>query len=289
MEKGGFAMTQSPLMLKMQTLRKSLSQTEQKVIDFILAHPREVIYLSITGLAEKSGVSDATIVRVCKRIGMQGYQDLKVNLAQDIVSPLESIHEELKDGDGPEQILEKVFNSAIHTLEYTRRIASADSLEKAAGLLASADAVFIFGLGNSHAVAVDLMHKLMRLGIHATAYTDSHMQAIAATHTGPRDVIVAISHSGSSRDVVDAAELAKKQGARVISISNIGRSPLSDLADINLETASQETQYRIVALASRIAQYTIIDTLYTLIAMQQREQANTRFRAIEKALENKKY
>ncbi|MDD2442651.1 MAG: MurR/RpiR family transcriptional regulator, partial [Eubacteriales bacterium] len=134
-------MTQSPLMLKMQTLRKSLSQTEQKVIDFILAHPREVIYLSITGLAEKSGVSDATIVRVCKRIGMQGYQDLKVNLAQDIVSPLESIHEELKDGDGPEQILEKVFNSAIHTLEYTRRIASADSLEKAAGLLASADAV----------------------------------------------------------------------------------------------------------------------------------------------------
>ncbi|NLV85540.1 MAG: MurR/RpiR family transcriptional regulator, partial [Spirochaetales bacterium] len=213
-------MTESPLMLKMQTLRKSLSQTEQKVIDFILAHPREVIYLSITGLAEKSGVSDATIVRVCKRIGMQGYQDLKVNLAQDIVSPLESIHEELKDGDGPERILEKVFNSAIHTLEYTRRIASAGSLEKAAGMLASAEAVIIFGLGNSHAVAVDLMHKLMRLGIHATAFTDSHMQAIAATHTGPRDVIVAISHSGSSRDVVDAAELAKKQGARVISISN---------------------------------------------------------------------
>jgi DNA-binding MurR/RpiR family transcriptional regulator len=86
-------MIESPLMMKMQALSASLSQTERKVLSYILEHPREVIYLSITGLAERSGVSDATIVRLCKRIGMQGYQDLKVNLAQDIVSPLESIHE----------------------------------------------------------------------------------------------------------------------------------------------------------------------------------------------------
>lgn len=282
-------MIESPLMLKMQTLKETLSRTERKVIDYILAHPREVIYLSITGLAERSGVSDATVVRVCKRIGMEGYQDLKVNLAQDIVSPLESIHEEIKPGDGPEQVIDKVFNSAMHTLDYTRRIAHAARLEEAAEALAEAATVYIFGLGNSHAVAVDLMHKLMRLGIHATAYTDSHMQAIASVHVDEHDVVFAISHSGSSRDVVDAARMAKSRGARIISLSNIGRSPLSDMADIALETASQETQYRIVALASRIAQYTIIDTLYTLIAMKHLKKANLKFRMLEKALENKKY
>lgn len=282
-------MIESPLMLKMQTLRKTISLTEKKVIDYILEHPREVIYLSITGLAEKSGVSDATVVRVCKRIGMQGYQDLKVSLAQDIVSPMENVHEEIKPEDGAEQILDKVFNSAVQTLEYTRRIANAERLDLAATAIAAAPSVYIFGLGNSHAVAVDLMHKLMRLGIHATAFTDSHMQAIAAAHACDKDVIFAISHSGSSRDVVDAAELAKSRGARIISLSNIGRSPLADMADIQLETASRETQYRIVALASRIAQYTIIDTLYTLIAMKQLDKANKSFRTIEKALENKKY
>jgi DNA-binding MurR/RpiR family transcriptional regulator len=185
--------------------------------------------------------------------------------------------------------MDKVFNSAIHTLEYTRRITGADRLEQAAECLAGATSVLVLGLGNSHAVAVDLTHKLMRLGIQATAYTDSHMQAIAATHAGPGTVVFAVSHSGSSRDVVDAARLASQRGARVISLSNIGRSPLADLADIALETASQETQYRIVALASRIAQYTIIDTLYTLIAIRHADTASQSFRNIEIALENKKY
>jgi DNA-binding MurR/RpiR family transcriptional regulator len=276
-------------MLKMQTLLPSLSQTEGKVIDYVLKNPREVIYLSITGLAERSGVSDATVVRACRRVGMQGYQDLKVNLAQDIVTPLESIHEEIRPDDNAEQVLGKVVGSAMQTLDYTRRVISAVQLEKAAGAIAAAASVFIFGLGNSHAVAVDLMHKLMRLGVHATAYTDSHMQAIAAAHTGQRDVVFAISHSGSSHDVIDAAALARKRGATIISLSNIGRSPLADLADIRLETASQETQYRIVALASRIAQYTIIDTIYTLIALRQLDQSSQSFRNIEKALEKKKY
>lgn len=279
----------SPLLLKIEALESTLSTTERKVAKYILKNPREVIYLSITGLAELCGVSDATVVRLSKRLGMHGYQELKVTLAQDIVSPLESIHEDVCEDDTPGIVVEKVFQSTIHSLQYTQRILDVKQFEKAVDALNNAQRIAVYGSGNSGAVAQDMQHKLMRVGLYATAYTDSHMQCIAATLLHKNDVCLAISHSGSSRDVVDAAKLAKEVGATLICVTNIGRSPLSDISDIILETASKETNYRIVALASRIAQYAIIDSLYTALALKRRELRNEATRTIEQALETKKY
>lgn len=277
------------LILKMKALYGSLSESEQKVIGYIMEHPEEVIYLSVTGLAEKSGASDATVVRACRKIGMEGYQNLKVSLAQDIVTPLQSIHEEIADDDTPSVIMDKVFQSSMHTLQFTHDILDVKEVSRAAERLMSARKVNIYGLGNSHSTAIDMQHKLMRLGIDATAYTDSHMQCIASTYLGNDGVVVAISHSGSSRDVVDAAEIARQNGATIISITSFGRSPLSDMADIKLQTASTETKYRIVALASRMAQTAIIDTLYTIIALARKKDIVDGFYRIESALEKKKY
>lgn len=277
------------LILKMQTLKSSLSKAEEKVVDYIINNPEEVIYLSVSGLAEKSNVSDATIVRTCQKIGMNGYQDLKVTLAQDIVTPLQSIHEEIEEGDSVSVITDKVFQSTMHTLQFTCDTLQHGSIEKAVDILDSSARIAIFGLGNSHSIAVDLQHKLLRLGINATAYTDSHMQIIASVGLKPGDCVFAISHSGSSRDVVDAARIAKANGVSVISLTNIGRSPLADIADVQLTTISKESHYHIVALASRVAQMVIIDTLYTIIAMRRKDEAVQSFRNIEKNLESKKY
>lgn len=277
------------LLLRVKALYNSLSKSEKKVFDYILQNPEEVIYLSVTGLAEKSGVSDATVVRACRKIGMDGYQDLKVNLAQDIVTPLQSIHEDVDESDSYSQILDKIIQSTMHTLQFTRDVIDIREIEKAAEALGRAHRVNIYGLGNSHAVAVDMQHKLMRLGINATAYTDSHMQCIASVYLGSNDVVVCVSHSGSSRDVVEAADLAKKNGATIISVTNFGRSPLSDLADIKLYTASRETKYRILALASRIAQIAITDILYTIIALNKKQIVVEGFHKIEEGLESKKY
>ena len=135
-----------------------------------------------------------------------------------------------------------------------------------------------------------MQHKLMRLGLRASAYSDSHMQCIASTMLAEGDVCVAISHSGSSRDVVDAARLAKSRGAAIIAMSNIGRSPLGDIADVRLDTASKETSYHIVALSSRIAQYTIIDSLYSALAVRRHHTGQDQaLSLIEKALSTKKY
>ena len=127
--------------------------------------------------------------------------------------------------------------------------------------------------------------------MNATAYSDNHMQCIASTLLKPGDVCVAISHSGSSIDIVDAATLAKDFGATIICMTNIGRSPLSDVADIRLDTASKETEYHIIALSSRIAQLTIIDSLYTALAVRnlQNLQQEERLHIIERVLSKKKY
>jgi len=134
-----------------------------------------------------------------------------------------------------------------------------------------------------------LQHKMLRLDINATSYTDTHLQSIVASSMRAGDTVFAISHSGSSKDIVDASHLAKKNGASIITLTNIGRSPLSDLADVSLCTASNETHYRIFSLSSRIAQMTIIDVLHTMIAMKQKEIAIDNFHNIEFALESKKY
>ena len=276
------------LLLRMETMRDSLGQAERKVVEYILENPEKVIYLSVAGLAEQSGVSDATVVRACRKLGLSGYQDFKVTLAQDIVTPMQNIHEEISDEDPAEVIVDKVFQGTMQALTMTHDALDVNAIVKAADAIENARRVVILGMGSSHSVAIDLQHKLMRLGIDAVAYMDSHMQTISTSLLTENDVVFSISHSGSSKDVVDNTKLAKANGATTISMTSIGSSPLSKITDIQLYTASKETQYRIVALSSRIAQETIIDTIYTLIAIRNEKYVDG-FHKIEKAIQRKKY
>lgn len=280
--------TTPALIMKIKVLKDGLSKSEQRVCDYIIENPSEVIHFSVSELAERSGVSDATVVRTCRKIGSSSYQDLKVTLAQDIVTPLQTINEEITSEDSTSQVLGKVFQSTLYTLNYTYEILNVSAVEQAVEVLMAAQRIEVCGLGNSHAVANDIQHKFMRLDLPVTAYTDNHLQIMSASLLGPTDVLFAISHSGSSRDIVHCAKVAKKNGATVISLTNIGRSPLYDLADIRLCTASSETRYRILALSSRLAQMTIVDAIYTLIALR-KDGVIDGFHAIEKGLGSTKY
>ena len=256
------------VILKIRELIPSLSKSEQLVANYIVDNPDQVITLSVAALADAVGVSDPTVVRTCRHLGFIGYQDLKVTLAQSIATPLQNIHEEISPDDDIQKIVSKVFFSAIHTLQYTHDTLVTADIQNAAEMLMGARRIFIFGLGASGAVASDLQHKLLRLGLNASVYVDAHLQALTTAFCTKDDVVVAISHSGSSRIIIDNVELAKENGARVISLTSFGRSPLSKLADICLFTASMETKYRILAISSRIAELTIIDSIYTYIAIR---------------------
>ena len=276
------------MVMKIQAIKDGMSKSEQLVCDYIIGHPEEVIYLSVSKLASASGVSDATVIRASQKIGSNSYQDLKISLAQDIVTPLQAVNEEVTESDSPKTVLEKVFQGTLHTLNFTYNTLSVDDVDLAAEKLLHANRIAICGLGNSSAIAADLQHKLMRLGLNASAYSDNHLQIIGVSSISSRDVLCAISHSGSSKDIVRAAKIAKENGAFVISLTSLGHNPLSDIADLSLYTASNETQYRAVALSSRIAQMAIVDAIYTFIALKKPDAVEGFYR-IEKNLGETKY
>ena len=276
------------IMARINAMRDNMSRSELLVCDYIVRHPEEVIYLSVSELASRSGVSDATVIRASQKLGVRSYQDLKITIAQDLVSPLQAVNEEITVDDTASTVTEKVFQGILHTLDMTYKIQDAALLDRAANVLLHAERICVCGLGNSHAIAADIQHKFMRLGLNATAYADNHLQVICSSFMKDGDVLFSVSHSGSSRDVVHAAEIAKANGATIISLTNSGRSPLSDISDISLHTDSEETKYRRVALSSRIAQMAIVDVLYTMIALKKPDVTDGFFR-IEKELVNTKY
>ena len=253
---------------RIQEKLESLSKMERKTAECMAENQDKLIYASITELAELAGTSEATVTRVCTKLGYSGFQALKVSVARELVSQQEKIHEDLKADSPPEMIIDKIFSSAIHTLTMTRKALDGKAVAGSIDALCRARRIVVIGNGNSGAIALDAQHKFLRIGLNVSAYTDDHMQMIAVVSMTKDDVLIAISHSGSSRDVAEAMQVAKENGATVISITNNGISPVSKLADIRLYTYSQETKYRTYAISSRMAELTIIDTLYTGVSLR---------------------
>ena len=274
-------------LLQIKVLYETMGKSEKRIADWLFEHSGEIIPLSITELAERSSSSEATIVRFAKRLGFSGYQELKISFAQESGKKL--INDDISRDDTCADIFEKISNDIYCSLEMTKNAIDPKSLETAAQAVLGANTISIFGLGNSAAVATDAAHKFLRAGCKATAYSDNHMQAIAASHLTDKDVAIGISHSGSSKDIVDALAISKCNGATTICITNFGKSPIIKQSGIVLCTRSKETEYSILGLNSRIAALAIIDAIYTYIICKSGDRAENAARRAEKALQSKKY
>ncbi len=272
--------------LKIQLLYSDMGSAEKRIADWILANPGEILPLSIVELAEKCNCGEATIVRFSKRLGCSGYQELKISLAQETTP--RSISEEITTDDTCYNIFEKLTNEIYCSLEATKSAIDKDELQKAAELINGAKSVVFFGLGNSSSVAQDASHKLLRAGKHAYAYIDNHMQSIAAAQLKKGDVAVGISHSGSSKDIVDALKIAKECGATTICITNKGKSPILKCSDVALFTSSPEIKYTILGLNSRIAALAVIDSIYSYIVCNDKN-AQKSIELTEFSLKSKKF
>ncbi len=273
--------------LKIKLLYNSMGKAEKRIADWIFENPKKIISLSIIELAEKCECGEATIVRFSKRLGLNGFQELKFSLAAENGGSPVSTH--ITSDDSAFEIYQKVCNDIYLSLEKTKNSLKQDSLSEAAQRICKSDRIVIFGLGNSSSIAIDASHKFMRSGLNAVAYTDNHMQVIAASHLTENDIAIGISHSGSSKDIVEALKIAKEHKALTIAITNSGKSPILKHSDIVLATSSEETEYNILALNSRIAQLAIIDTLYFYIVYNRSEDALQSITQTEQSLLTKKY
>lgn len=265
-----------------------MGRGEKKIALWILENPQEIIRLSISELAEKCGCGEATIVRFSKRLGLVGYQELKISIAQESgTAPPVAVN--ISADDSAYEVFAKHCAEIVRSLEHTKNVLDEKSMATAARKIAKADRIAIFGLGNSASIAMDAQHKFMRVGLSAAAYCDNHMQAIAASHLKQGDVAIGISHSGSSIDVVEALKLSKSNGAATICITNYGRSPIVKYSDVVLYTAAEETKYSVLAMNSRISQLAIIDSMYAHLVIHKSQEALRAIQDTERALQGKKY
>ncbi|MBE7087894.1 MAG: MurR/RpiR family transcriptional regulator [Clostridiales bacterium] len=250
-------------LFKIKSLFDKMSNSDKKIANFLLESPQSIIPLSISELADKCKCSEATIVRFAKKLDFDGYQQLKISIAQE--NNVSSLNEKISVDDDVFDVFTKVCNEIYFSLNKTKTIINKEHLEEFSKAIINAKNIYLFGLGNSAAIALDAAHKFLRLGLKANAYTDNHMQVIVASHATNKDLVIGISHSGSSKDIVEALKIAKKNQATTVCITNFGKSPITKVSDIIINTCSDETSHSILGLNSRIAQLAIIDAIYSYL------------------------
>ncbi len=276
-------------LIKIRGAYSTFQKAEQRIANVISKNPEEVIGLSITEFAEKSETSESSVVRFCKSIGYRGYYELKISLARELVVSPQQIYEEIGLKDDMAAVKHKVFQSTILALQETIKILNDRELEKAVEAICQAGLLAFYGMAASAAVALDSSHKFLRINIRSVSYSDSHMQAISASLLREGDVAFGISHSGSSKDVVDALRIARQSGATTICLTHHTKSPITKVADIKLFTAARETALRSDAMTSRIAELSILDVLYVGVALRRYEVSLKSIERTKEALAEKKY
>jgi len=286
---GHIAPTKAGCLLRIKSAAAMFKPAEKSVAEFVLKNPEHVMHMSVSEAARDIGVGESTVIRFCRSLGYKGYQEFKLRLAQDLVEPVEFIHENISFTDTTADLSQKVFQTNIQAVGDTMKALDPQMVEVAAKKLADAGRVDIYGVGYSSFTALDAKLKLVRLGILADAYGDSHLQAMAAASLRKGDVAIGISHSGSTRDVVDALTSARKAGASTISITNFSPSPITRASDVVLLTASPESPLGGEVLTSRIAQLCVLDVLSVALAVTLGDGCLDLIRKTSEAVKKKRY
>ena len=275
--------------LRVQSILPSINKkNEMKIYEFIEINRKEIIHMSVADAAEACGVSEAAIVRYAQKLGYKGYQAMKISIAQDVIEPGQQIYGQLSKGGTIPTIVDKIFDSNIQSLRDTSDVLSRENIDEAVNLILGCRCLLFFGVGGSGCVAMDGQHKFLKIGYMAMAFTDSNLQAMAASVLTSRDVLVAVSHSGASKDILMAMDIAKQSGAKTIAITNYGKSPIVEKADVVLYTSSNETAFNSDALSSRIAELTIIDMLYIGVSYKRYDESYANILKTRKALDSTK-
>ena len=256
---------------RIQAALPSLAPAEQRVGKLCLADPRAFAKLPVSVLADRSHVSKPTVVRFCRSVGFDGLADFKRKLAGTVNEGVPFIHRSVDTDDKTSDVMVKVIDNTVAAFLKYRNEASTVALEKAIVALMAAyegkHRIQFFGVGNSGVVAQDAQHKFFRLGVNTVSYSDGHMQVMSASTLGPGDCVVVISNSGRTRDLMDACDIARKNGATTIVITASG-SPLASAGHIHLSADHPESFDKYSPMVSRLLHLMIIDILATCMALR---------------------
>ncbi|MBO9689286.1 MurR/RpiR family transcriptional regulator [Mitsuaria sp. TWR114] len=274
----------------------ALPPAEQRVAKLLLADPRSFANLPVSELADRSHVSKPTVVRFCRSVGYDGLADFKLKLAGSVNEGVPFVHRAVDEDDKPGDLIVKVVDNAVAALLHYRNDAASHAFERAITALSEAARqhrrIEFYGVGNSGIVAQDAQHKFFRLGVNTFACSDGHVQLMSATMLDSGDCAVIISNSGRSRDLMDAAEIARKKGATTIIITASG-SPLAQMGQLPgqvlLAVDHPEDYDRYSPMVSRLLHLIVVDVLTTGVALRLGENLRPMLQEIKRNLRTKRY
>ncbi len=260
-------MKSNNIFARIQASGKAFTKAEQKVADFVMQRPRDILYMSITDLAENCGVGDTTVFRFCKTLSLNGYQDFKMLLAQSIsgsenASTL-TLSDEISVGDSTDEMCRKLLNTDVAALNQTLEMIRPDDIRETVDMMKNARLICFFGVGSSCVTALEAKNRFSGILPNVMFAEDTHMQAMASALLGKDDLAVAFSYSGSTKDTIDVLKRAKQNRAKTVCVTRFAESPLTAYADIVLLCGANEGPFQGGSLSAKVAQLFLLDVLYT--------------------------
>lgn len=273
---------------RIRSAAPALHPAERRVADYLLQNPSAVAGLSITELADLCDVSEATIVRLCQGLGYRGYQEMRLILSNDNNLAASDIHEEIQPGDSTVELVRKVFDSSGQALQDTLAVMDYSEFDRAVEAVARASSIHFYGVGGSGAIAFDAAHKFLKIGLLAVAQNDPHLQAMSASVMKRGCVAVGISHTGTTVDIIHALTQAREAGATTICLTSYSRSPITQVADIKLVTASRASSLRGEAIVARLVELALLDALYVAVSVRRYDRTLESIRRTSQAVAGKR-
>lgn len=258
-------MAANGLLLDIQLLYNQFTRTEKKIADFVTKNTNQVLFMSITDLAEACGVAEASVHRFCRTMGVKGYQEFKMKLslsmAGDETESVTGDKDNLKV-DSLQYTMDKILETQISALKETHTLINTEDVEKTVSMMEQAKHIYFFGIGDSLLTALEARNKFLRITAKISCVEDPHMQAMTASMLTREDMIFFISYSGSTKDNVYVAEIAKEVEARIVAITRFVKSPLTNYADVVLLCGSNEGPLEGGSMGAKLSQLYIIDILF---------------------------
>lgn len=278
-------MKNSPILSEIAAAIPGLRKSEVKVAEYVLKAPQQVMHMRIVDLAQEAQVSEPTIVRFCRGIGCNGFQEFKVRIAQEMAIANNIGQFAIAEDDSIEDICDKIADTTIQRLHQVKTQLHYAQVATAANAISGARRVEFYGFGASGAVAIDAQHKFFRLQVATAAYSDPHMQAMSAVTLSEEDVVVAISQSGRTKDLLHSVELAQQHGACVVSLAP-ANTPLSQAADMPIFINIEEDTEQFTPMTSRIAHLMVIDMLAVAVTQRRGPEFAAHLNAIKRSIKS---
>ncbi len=255
------------LLERLGELRAQLTPAEMRVADVVLDAPESVPRKNLAALASEAEVSEPTVLRFCRSLGLEGYAHFKIELARALAAGGAAyVHRDIAFEDDIATVRKKVFDSSISAITELRRSIDDTLVQQAADRIRTARRVELVGVGLANTIANDAQQKFMRLDINCQALHDAHLQTMSAATLRPGDVAIAFSYNGRIKDIVRAARTARECGAFVIALTR-SDSPLARAVDLLLAIDTPEDTFLYAPMATRLAHFVMVDLLATLVAL----------------------